>query len=88
MVNAEDNDDLLQTADNQTADKLNAQERLNRAEDDLLKTVHDRTDNEEAESHRDGQSQERSDDQVDHVGNESFEPMLKFGRKYAENECR
>ena len=51
MVNTEDNDNLLQSADDETADELNLQELLNGAENDLFKTVHDRSDYQETERH-------------------------------------
>ena len=88
MVHAEYDDDLMHAADDESANAVRElQEGTHRTEDANLKRVHDGSDDEESQQHRDKQCQERSYDEVDDVGHEGLEPLLQTRGKDAEHEC-
>ena len=89
VVDTEDDDDLMQAADDEAADAVRqGEERLDGAEDGELNPVHDRADDQEAEDHGDEERQERRDDEVNDVRDEGLEPFLELRSEDAEDEGR
>ena len=88
MMHAEHDDHLMQTADDKTADAVRQlQKGTYCAENTDLECVHDRSDDEEPEQHRDKQRKERRDNEVNDIGHKGLEPFMQTRRKDTKYEC-